>query len=717
MGMFCRALALQSPNQENAQEQAIKLKADLVEIRAVVTDKTGKIIDDLKKEDFELFENDIPQQINFFSVEKIGEKIVASAKSNLNTAEKGDNTSATPAKARPTRTIVLFVDTLHLSVGSAQIVKKALRHFVDEQMTEEDLVALVTSNGSLGLAEQFTQNRQILRYGIERLRPQGNLQSSRFTPYIASMALRGDSVSWNVALQIMLAEGLALPGRDCADPNGLDECNVRAQSSIVLNEALVKRKSTLGTLKSVTDRLAELPGQRVITLFSDGFSLMQEAGGIDTSDIQAVVSHATRAGVVIYSIDAKGLETSFLTGDASYRSIPQSANFSSALSLSRTDLQNGLNALAHDTGGKFLFNSNDLGSAVEKVIAENRVYYSIAYYPNTEKALTKFRNLTARVKGHPEYTVRTQKGYLPSELFKPAKEDAAKTPRQQLLKAIAAPLPSTALGVAASADYLENDTDSSQVWLQVYIDGENLDYQQQNGHFALNFEVLSQVYDKLGKLVFSTSDNVKGNLQGQRLTMAKQNGYRHIKRIALKPGVYQIRVGVREPSSEKIGTATAWIEVPDLQKNKFAMSNILLSESAKPNGKTAKTNEALANATKASATSDKDFFLSKVTQGIPLYKSGNLLAYYFVVYNNAAKTAATADLLLQTEIVQDEKVIYQSAWQSVSGRLIKQGKKGLELGGLVELALKPGIYEMRVRVKDSRSNKTIQQTALVGVEP
>jgi VWFA-related protein len=710
---LCQTLAFQNPNQANEQEQTLKLKAELVEIRAVVTDKSGKIIDNLSKDDFELFENDSAQQIVFFSREKVGEKIVTAG------TDKNANPIATlsEAKPKPARTIVFFIDTLHLSAGSTQLVRQALKRFVNRQMTDDDLVCLVTSNGSLGLAEQFTQNRQILRYGIERIRPQGKLQQSSFTPYIASMALRGDPISWNVAGQIMIAEGLASPVRGCGKPDELDECNIRAQASIVLNEAIVKRKSALTTLKYVTDRLAKLPGQRIINLFSDGFSLMQEGGSIDTSDIQAVTSHATRAGVVIYSMDAKGLDTSFLTPDASVGRVPQGADFSGALSMSRGDMQNGLNALAADTGGKFLQNTNDLGNSVTRVLEENRTYYSLAYYPNTDKELNKFRRISARIKGHPEYTVRTQKGYLPAALFTPEKEETAQTPRQQLLKAIVAPLPTTNLGVAATADYLENDMDSSQVWAQIYVDGNDLDYKQENGRFTFNVEVVTQVFNNLGKMVSSTIDTVQGKLLPQRLAMAKQNGFRQMKRLALKPGVYQIRVGVREASSEKIGTAAAWVEVPDLQKNKLAMSGVFLSESANNPAQISKAAEQVSSTTKTTKSDEKEFFLSKVIQGIPVFKSGHLLAYYFAVYSKASKSSDISNLVMQSEIVQDDKVVFQSDWQPVSERIIQQGKKGLELGGILQLNVKPGIYEMRLSVKDTKAKKTLQQSSIIGVEP
>jgi VWFA-related protein len=704
-------LALQNSNQAK-EEQTLRLKAELVEVRAVVTDKSGRLIDNLTKDDFELVENDTPQPIVFFSRERVGEKVLVAGADR-----PGPLATLSQEKPRPTRTIVLFIDTLHLSPGSVHLVRQALKRFVNQQMTDNDLVWLVTTNGTLGLAEQFTQNRDLLRYGIERIRPQGTLSNSRFTPYVASMALRGDQASWTVALQIMLAEGLAFPGGNCNDPNGPDQCGVRAHANEVLNQALIKRKATLASLRLVTGQLARMPGQRIINLFSDGFSLMQEHGSVDTASLQTVTSQATRAGVVIYSIDAKGLDVSYLHGDASTPTLPFSADFASSMSMSRNDLQNGLNALASDTGGRYLLNTNDLGNSVAKILEENRTYYALAYYPNTEKELNRYRRISVRIKDHPEYQVRAQKGYHPEELFKAEKVEKAETPQQQLQKAIIAPLPTTDLGVTVSADYLENDLDNSQVWAQIFVSGNDLTFQQEKDRHLLNVEIVTQIFNRDGKLVSSTVDKVEGKLQAHRLAVARQNGFRQMKRMALKPGAYQIRVGVREPATEKMGTASAFVEVPDLQKGKLALSNLFLSESASNREQISKAAEQVSATTRTPRNQSDEFFMAKVTQGIPVFKSGHMLAYYFVVYGRAAKAAESSDLLMQTQLVQDEKVVFQSTWQPVSERLIKQGKKGLELGGILQLGLAPGLYELRINVKEAKSQKIIQQSSIIGVEP
>ena len=47
-----------------------KVSTELAEIRAVVTDQHGHIVEDLKKEDFELLEDGQPQEISFFTVSR-----------------------------------------------------------------------------------------------------------------------------------------------------------------------------------------------------------------------------------------------------------------------------------------------------------------------------------------------------------------------------------------------------------------------------------------------------------------------------------------------------------------------------------------------------------------------------------------------------------------------------------------------------------------------
>ena len=63
--------AVQRTESDAREDESIRIQTELMEVRAVVTDRDGRIVEDLKKEDFELLENDQPQEISFFTVSQI----------------------------------------------------------------------------------------------------------------------------------------------------------------------------------------------------------------------------------------------------------------------------------------------------------------------------------------------------------------------------------------------------------------------------------------------------------------------------------------------------------------------------------------------------------------------------------------------------------------------------------------------------------------------
>ncbi|HKC86741.1 MAG TPA: VWA domain-containing protein, partial [Blastocatellia bacterium] len=367
----------------------------MIDLRAVVTDKRGQPITDLKKEDFELMENGKPQEVSFFSVVKIpGRGEAGPSAPPSAAAPAGAPGGATRPAETIGRTVLLYVDTLHLSLQSLLTVKQALRKFIDERLTDQDLTAIVTSAGSLGVVEQFTRDRRVLRYAIDRLSAWPNSRDSLFTPYIAGMVDRGDRDALRVATAIYAAEEHVAPN----DPIVAQMVQARARQ--VLSEATYTRRATLITLKEVVQRLSDLPGQRLLVMVSDGFTLFDTGGGQDTTDLQAVTSRAVRSGVVIYSIDAKGLQPPGLF-DASIGSIPNDPRISSYVSAGERDLEDGLNALAKDTGGEAFFNTNDTAGAIGRALNDNQLYYTLAYYPAIDESDKKFRKITIRIKNHP----------------------------------------------------------------------------------------------------------------------------------------------------------------------------------------------------------------------------------------------------------------------------------------------------------------------------
>src|SRR5581483_5834991 len=190
--------------QKPEQDQSVQLQTQLIEIRAVVTDKQGHVIKNLKKEDFELLENKNPQEISFFSMEDIADQSRNPSNPRIITSSP-EGKSIIPAGS-PARTVVLYIDTLNLSTDSLLRTKQVLNKFIDEQLTDRDLTALITSTGALGVLEQFTRDKRILHYAVNRLGASLSNPDSMFTPYIAAMVLDGDPTAMGVAISILRTE-------------------------------------------------------------------------------------------------------------------------------------------------------------------------------------------------------------------------------------------------------------------------------------------------------------------------------------------------------------------------------------------------------------------------------------------------------------------------------------------------------------------------------
>ena len=684
-------LGSQSQPKPVDQDEAVRLRTELVQVQVVITDKQGRVVESLKKEDFELLEQGRPQEVSFFSEERIGLQPVKPAVKNPDRV--ADEPPAAAKLATSTRSIVLFLDTLHLSGPSLIRARLSVKQFVDEQTTDQDTVVVAASSGVFGIFQNPIRNRLALHRMVERIGDFDASGQSNFTPYLAAMVKQGDRTAYEVAARVFIAEELG-----GLSPGPGIEPLVRAKASQVVELASYRRQSTLSVLSAVVERTMMMPGQRLLMLLSDGFSLSNRYGVPESGDLQSTISKAVRSGVIIYSTDVKGLEVA-AEFDASRRSVIGGSaiigRLSSYMNASAKDRQDGINALAQDTGGKAFFNTNDLKGALQKAIELNRSCYTLAYYPPDDKGTKEFRRITVRVKSHPEYNVRAQKGYFSSDLKKTQEKELAQSPQQRLMTAIGKPLPVDDIGVSASADYLEAGTDGEQVSLQAVIDGTKLNYQEQNGRLLIEIELAAVVYDRTGKPIKTITETIRGAMSAAEAEAAKRTGFHYSKRIALKPGVYNIRLGLREAGTDRVGTAATWLEVPNLGQGKLTLSSILLTKDSV---------EASIPSTGAGG--------SNPSLGVACYKSGAPILYYLMIYNARGES----DLTMQWELAVAGKVIHRTESQPVASRMIGRDKKGIEIGGQLALTLQPGFYELTISITDKKSKQTGQRTVPFVIE-
>ena len=180
---------------------------------------------------------------------------------------------------------------------------------------------------------------------------------------------------------------------------------------------------------------------------------------------------------------------------------------------------------------------------------------------------------------------------------------------------------------------------------------------------------------------------------------AKRAGLHYAKRLALKPGLYNVRVGWREKATDRIGTAASWVEVPNLSRHKLTLSDVLLTRDSGNDGKPSLMSIGS---------------MSFNSHGIKYYKAGSPVLYYLMVYN--APPNGEAELMMHSEISTAGELIHKSESQPVAARVIGKDKKGLEVGGQLTLSLPPGLYELRILITNPKSKQTAERVVAFGIE-
>jgi VWFA-related protein len=679
--------------QKPQTEPMLRIETDLVQIDVVVADKAGKLVRDLRREDFELYEDGKKQQITHFAIGTATQPANWLAAGKKNPAEKSGGAAATPIEVRAGRYIIIAVDDFHLAPENLMIAKRTLLRFINNQMVGGDQMAIATTSGNIGMFQQFTNERDVLERAVNRLSLQNRTVTSssdipRISDYQAELIDLGDREALDLAVQeIMRLEGVQAPpptggaggGRGGArgaqgganaefgtSPRERAMLQAQSRARMIVGQNAHYTRATLSTLEGVIRRLRDLPGRKMLVLLSDGFFL----GGSSSSqifDMRRITDAATQAGVVIYSIDARGLVASVPGGDASQPSgfSPETPGVRERIEMSAVQAKlNGLNALAYDTGGKLLHNSNDLNLGLQQVLNENEVYYVLAYEPAVSYRDGRFRKIEVRVADRPELKVRTRKGYFaPAEKTDKAAENAsdknkekspekvaqqAKLEKEKEMRAgLGSLFPLREIPVEMAVDFLDVVGGGSGALINTHIDAKALDLALVNGTHQSAIDLLVALFDEKGKLATSFSERVSFNIRPERLENAIKYGMSYRRLTQLKPGFYQARVAVREDGSARLGSASKWVEVPDLGKKQLTLSGILLSS-----GEEEPQNPQPAN-------SAQEGYTPRPSSASRRFKRGGAVDFMVFAYNARIEKNAT-DLVIQSQVYSGSKLVYAS---------------------------------------------------------
>ena len=415
---------------------------------------------------------------------------------------------------------------------------------------------------------------------------------------------------------------------------------------------------------------------------------------------------ANRASVVIYTMDARGLPVlNFSAADSSAGLTP--AQFEHQLAARRDgyfESQNGLNYLAQQTGGMFIRNNNDLNAGIRRVIQDQEGYYLIGYRPDEStfdraSGRRTFHRLSLKVTRPGKFNVRLRNGFF--GVTDEEAVDTTRTPAQRISSALTSPFGSAGVHLRLTSLFANDPKVGSIVRSMIHVKASDLTFTPEvDGWNRAVFDILAVTFGDNGAVVDQAYRTETIKVRGETQDRILREGFTYHMTVPIKKtGAYQFRVALRDVPSDKIGSASQFIEVPDLKKDRLKLSGLLLrgvSLEAYQKGNPEGVNQ---NRDESSLTD------TQAGPAVRQFKSGLVMVYGFFAYNARIDRATSQPRLFsQVRLFRNGEVVFTGKEQPVDSTG-QPDLKRVTFSGALNLGteLKPGEYAIQVLVTDANA--------------
>src|SRR6266545_1618878 len=667
-------------------EDVVRITTNLVQVDAVIVDKKGQPVTDLRSDEVQIFEDGHQQKITHFSFVASESPVTALAQP----APPDKNAPPLPpVKLHPEdvrRTIALIVDDLGLSFESTYYVRRALKKFVEQQMQPGDLVAIIRTSGGIGALQQFTADKRQLYAAVERVKWYASGRSA-----VGVFAPLGDNIA------------------------NSEEARAANEDFNQFRED-VFAVGTLGAVRYVVRGMHELPGRKSILLISDGFRIYSRDDPSRNyralSALRHLIDEANRATVVIYTMNAIGLQTVGLTAADSTARM-DSARLEQQLSNRRTaafESQEGLDYLARETGGIAIRNNNDLSGGIRRVIEDQKSYYLIGYRPEESTFDAKtgrrtFHKLSLKVSRPGKFSVRMRNGFF--GVADNEDNAIAATPNQRVINALISPFGAAGVRLRLTTLFANDAKAGSYMRSLLHVNADDLTFTDlPGGSHKVEFDVVALTFGDNGNIIDEAGRAYSMRINGNDYQRIRRNGFVYLLTVPIKKaGAYQLRAALRDHGSEHIGSASQFIEVPDIKKNRLVISGILVTaiDPAAAKQQSAEAGAADANKSPGNQNTEANEVASARTSAATRqFKPGQILQYSFVIYNaRLVRATAQPQLTMQVRLIRDGQPIFTGKETSFNNTS-QSDLKRITYGGGLELGrdLAPGEYVLQVTVID-----------------
>jgi VWFA-related protein len=659
-----------------------------VRVDVVVADKQGRPVSGLTAADFAIWEEGVPQAITSF--ESVS---VAAAPEEEAVPERPFASSNAGPEPRRTRTFVVVFDDIHLTPNQAHRAKGAVAEFLRRGVGAGDRVTLIASGGGAWWNARMPEGRDTLMAILNRLdgRYIADPSPDRMTDFEAMRieVYQDQDVALRVARRF---NSYGTKGRErgqnevareelgASSRTGIIDMDVRSRAAETYRLATNRNKITLEVMARALTALAGTAGRKSMVLLSQGFVY-----DLELAEMKRVVEASLRSNAPIYFIDTRGLQALPEAFTAAFGPPIDSQDAVAVLADITRDAE-GTEALALDTGGFVVKNSNDLMGGIAKVSSESRTYYLIGYNSADLRRDGRFRKIRVRLAGkRPGLTVRARRGYYaPSDAVP---RGPAPTTDPAIARALDSPFEVAEVPLRVAAYSFDQAlSDEINVMLVAEIDVRSLRFTEgAEGRARDDLAFLIEAQSRDTGEYYRFDQKIEMSLLPETRAKLERTWYPVIRDLTLPAGGYQVKVVAQELGSRRVGSVTHDFEVP--APAGFRVSTPILTDAIDP----------------ATATSAVPRPLLVARRAFPL---GSVLYCQFGVYGAAADPETKKPRVSAGyEIRAEDGTLLKRAPRTVItptslGALLRF--QGISLPGA-----RPGPYAITLSVRDEVANRIL----------
>jgi VWFA-related protein len=599
------------------QSPVIRAESKLVIVDAVVTDKKGAYVHDLKQGDFKVYEDNKEQQVSAFS-------------SGLDAAEQANTTIR--------RYMVLFFDNSSMETPDQIQARVAAGKFIDANAGPDRQMAIVEFGGTLRITQNFTANAEVLQAAVKHVK----------NSFVAS---------------------------NTTDPNNAGSIGGPSLLNLGSGEAEFGARSMLLSLRTLARNLQSVPGRKMLVLFSAGFPL----DSTTRSELLATIDACNKANVAIYSLDVRGLvppkglarnnspsapsqtekprfvlasyspalfepqkpgggggggtgggagggaggghgsgggtggggtggtggkgggtgttggggktggtPTTGTPGGTRGGTIPtfnpnnnglnnpfnSARNILPSLPATVSTNQEVLASLADGTGGFTIFNTNDLLGGLDRIAKEGNEFYILGYVPR-DSAEGSCHTLKVKM-NHGGLNVRARTGYCN---VRPENPLAGKPVEKQLEARAAATGQANSIHGNIESPYFYTGPNVARVNLSMEIPADSLKFDKDKGKYHSTVNVLGIAYKPDGTVGAKFSDTVDLDLEKDELKTFQKESYHYQNQFDAVPGDYKLTV-VLNGGGDAFGKFESPLHIDPYDGKTLSLSGVAMTNSA-----------------------------------------------------------------------------------------------------------------------------------------